>query len=108
LAIVFLIIGWLAVSLALIIPTNKLAQRFLPTRESDSDVRRYVYGLLVKIIGISIFLFVGGVIMCSSILLGFARWPWSGMLRTVRAGVLAVPVACGAAAASGQERRGAD
>jgi hypothetical protein len=73
-ATVLSIIGWLIVSLALIIPTNRLAQRLYPTKDSDDPTRRYLYGLIIKLIGICIFAAVGSVVVGGSILFGFARW----------------------------------
>jgi hypothetical protein len=70
---VFVAIGWLAISLALLIPTNRFAQKLLPTLEQDNPFRRYFYGLLVKAINLSVFAVVGAAIVGGSILFGFAR-----------------------------------
>jgi hypothetical protein len=71
---IFVAIGWLAISLALLIPTNRLAQRLLPTLEQDTPSRRYFYGLVVKAISFSVFAIVGAAIVGGSILFGLARW----------------------------------
>jgi hypothetical protein len=71
---VLLIIGWLVVSIALIIPTNRLAQRIYPTLDSDDATRRYAYGLLVRVISVGVFVGVGAIVFAGSILFGFARW----------------------------------
>ncbi|MBI3435833.1 MAG: hypothetical protein HY056_12265 [Proteobacteria bacterium] len=68
------IAAWLALSLFVTFQANRLAQRVFPTTAAQTAERRYLYGLIVRLIGIAAFMIMVAAFVGATILFGFATW----------------------------------
>jgi hypothetical protein len=65
---------WLAVSLFVTFQANKFAQRMFPTTIHQTAERRFLYGLIVRLIGVAAFAAMIAMLVGATIFLGLATW----------------------------------